>query len=149
MCFWSIEGHTPTWWLYKDYTNKTQQNKRRWGDYSLEGLKRIMVKKEEIKEHRQELAGRQHRDVHPECTLHSACGAGMSKMTKAGQVQSNVRAMLKNILVLANRERCHICVCMVGSASRVPCRNLLHAAWAYVGSCNNRFTCFELLREDL
>lgn len=54
---------------------------------------------QEIKEHRQELAGRQHRDVHPECTLHSACGAGLSKMTKAGQLQSNVKATLKTTLV--------------------------------------------------
>lgn len=107
------------------------------------------IRTQEIKEHRQELAGRQHRDVHPECTLHSTCGAGMSKMTKAGQLQSNVGATLKTILVLANRVRCHICVCMVGSARRVPHRNLLHTAWAYVGSCDNRFTRFKLLRDDL
>lgn len=49
---------------------------------------------QEIKEHRQELAGRQHRDVYPECTLHSAYSAGLSKTTKAGQLQSNVRATI-------------------------------------------------------
>lgn len=67
----------PTMGHHKTYKSDAQQNKRTQGDYLLEDLKQNTLKKEQTakrkrKKHSQELPGREHRGVHPECTLHNA-----------------------------------------------------------------------------